>query len=160
MLFNKNCVVLSGSCYILWSFNYHSICNVSQLKKMDRGCKKNTFVCVGGFFCKEMKKIIEYWRTMCLSKVIRKCIACWQIANNNGFLLKSHLVKKITSILLRWNTNCTSSSLPPKWESAENFQEYSFLLLNLSEKKLCVIDIVIRRISFSFFLICEFHLLI
>lgn len=124
----------------------------SIIRKMDRVYKNIRFVC-DGFFCKEKRKELLSIEEQCVVVRYSENVMHAQNAINNGF--------QITGILLRRTTNILKVLFPLKSEKvlriSKNLLFYSWFS---EKKKWCIIYIMIRRISFSLFLIYEFHLII
>lgn len=124
----------------------------SIIRKMDRVYKNIRLVC-DGFFCKEKRKELLSIEEQCVVVRYSENVMHAQNAINNGF--------QITGILLRRTTNILKVLFPLKSEKvlriSKNLLFYSWFS---EKKKWCIIYIMIRRISFSLFLIYEFHLII
>lgn len=124
----------------------------SIIRKMDRVYKNVRLVC-DGFFCKEKRKELLSIEEQCVVVRYSENVMHAQNAINNGF--------QITGILLRRTTNILKVLFPLKSEKvlriSKNLLFYSWFS---EKKKWCIIYIMIRRISFSLFLIYEFHLII
>lgn len=124
----------------------------SIIRKMDRVYKNIRLVC-DGFFCKEKWKELLSIEEQCVVVRYSENVMHAQNAINNGF--------QITGILLRRTTNILKVLFPLKSEKvlriSKNLLFYSWFS---EKKKWCIIYIMIRRISFSLFLIHEFHLII
>lgn len=124
----------------------------SIIRKMDRVYKNVRLVC-DGFFCKERRKELLSIEEQCVVVRYSENVMHAQNAINNGF--------QITGILLRRTTNILKVLFPLKSEKvlriSKNLLFYSWFS---EKKKWCIIYLMIRRISFSLFLIYEFHLII
>lgn len=124
----------------------------SIIRKMDRVYKNIRLVC-DGFFCKEKRKELLSIEEQCVVVRYSENVMHAQNAINNGF--------QITGMLLRRTTNILKVLFPLKSEKvlriSKNLLFYSWFS---EKKKWCIIYIMIRRISFSLFLIYEFHLII